>query len=115
MNDAELLSALFVGVVIAFYLMFMRPVQKEQERHKKQMRDLRPGDEVLTTAHIVARIKDIQVGTDGQTRIQLEIADGVVVTALPNALLKKIGPSREAAASAQEIGDSPKPPREASA
>ena len=113
MNDAELLSALFVGVVIAFYLMFMRPVQKEQERHRKQMRDLRPGDEVLTTANIVARIKDIQVGTDGQTRIQLEIADGVVVTALPNALLKKLEPSR-GVTSSQDVTDN-SPSREVSA
>ena len=41
MNDAELLSFLFVGVIIGFYVLFMRPVQKEQERHKKQMRNLR--------------------------------------------------------------------------
>lgn len=88
MNDAELLAAVILAVVVAFYLMFMRPIQKDQERHKKQMRDLRPGDIVVTTSNFVATVKDIQVAEDGQTRISLELADGVVVTALPNAVLR---------------------------
>jgi preprotein translocase subunit YajC len=88
MNDAELLAAVIIGVVIAFYFMFMRPIQKDQERHKKQMRDLRPGDEVVTTSNFVATVKDIQVSEDGQTRIALQLADGVVVTALPNAIMR---------------------------
>jgi preprotein translocase subunit YajC len=90
MNDAELLAAVIFAVVLAFYFMFMRPIQKDQERHKKQMRDLRPGDEVLTTAHFFARVKDIQVSETGQTRITLELAEGVVITALPNAILRRL-------------------------
>lgn len=88
MNDAELMSALIVGVVVAFYLMFMRPDQKAKERHKKELRNLRPGDEVLTTSNFVATVKDIQVGENGQTHIALELADGLVVTALPGAILE---------------------------
>ncbi|HWO72397.1 MAG TPA: preprotein translocase subunit YajC [Dehalococcoidia bacterium] len=90
MNDAELLAAVIFGVVVAFYFMFMRPVQKEQEQHKKQMRDLRPGDEVLTTSNFVATVREIQIGEDGQTRISLEIADGVIVTAFPNAIMRPL-------------------------
>jgi len=90
MNDAELLAAVIVGVVAAFYFMFMRPVQKEQAQHKKQMRDLRPGDEVLTTSNFVATVREIHIGEDGQTRISLELADGVVVTALPNAIMRPL-------------------------
>jgi preprotein translocase YajC subunit len=70
--------------------MFMRPIQKEQEQHKKQMRDLRPGDEVVTTANFIATVKDIQVQESGQTRIALELADGVIVTALPNAIMRRL-------------------------
>ena len=93
MNDAELLAAVILAVVAAFYFMFMRPIQKEQESHKKQMRDLRPGDEVVTTANFIATVRDIQVLEDGQTRIALELADGVVVTALPNAIMRRLGES----------------------
>jgi preprotein translocase YajC subunit len=102
MNDAELLSFLFVGVIIGFYVLFMRPVQKEQERHKKQMRNLRPGDEVLTTSHIVAKIRDIQIGADGQTRIQLELSPGVIVTAWPNAIYRKLETGPEGAVEASK-------------
>jgi preprotein translocase subunit YajC len=104
MNDAELLAAVIFAVVVAFYFMFMRPIQKDQEHHKKQMRDLRPGDEVVTTANFIATVKDIQVQPDGQTRIALELADGVVVTALPNAIMRRLSESevRERGTSGQK-------------
>ena len=93
MNDAELLAAVIVAVVVAFYFMFMRPIQKDQERHKKQMRNLRPGDIVVTTSNFVATVKDIQVDEDGGTRVALELTDGVVVTALPNAVMRLLDES----------------------
>jgi preprotein translocase subunit YajC len=63
------------------------------------MRNLRAGDEVLTTSNFVARVRDIQVQDDGQTRVSLELADGVVFTALPGAILKRLAaaPQPEAA------------------
>jgi preprotein translocase YajC subunit len=104
MNDAELLAAVIFGVVVAFYFMFMRPIQKDQERHKKQMRDLRPGDIVVTTSNFVATVKDITVAEDGQTRVALELADGFVVTALPNAVMRLFNEtdSRERSGSGQK-------------
>lgn len=90
MNDAELLAAVIFAVVVAFYIMFMRPIQKDQEQHKKQMRDLRPGDHVITTANFFATVKDIQITEGGQTLISLELTDGVVVTALPNAIMRRL-------------------------
>lgn len=102
MNDAELLAAVILAVVVAFYFMFMRPIQKEQERHKKQMRDLRPGDVVVTTSNFVATVKDIQVGEDGGTRVALELTDGVVVTALPNAIMRPLGESESRSRSKQK-------------
>ena len=93
MNDAELLSVVFVAVMIAFYLMFLRPIQKDQEKHRQQIRDLRIGDEVLTTSNFVAIIRDIQVPERGPSRITLEIASGVLVTALPAAILRRLPPT----------------------
>ena len=93
MNDAELMSALIVGVIVAFYFMFWRPDQKAKDKHKKDMRDLRPGDQVLTTSNFIATIKDIQVRESGETHIKLELADGFVVTALPHAILQRLSPA----------------------
>ena len=102
MNDAELLSLVFVAVMAAFYLMFIRPIHKDQERHKQQIRDLRPGDEVLTTSGFIATIKDIQVPATGQTRIALELADGVVITAVPSAILQRFEAPNASPADAQK-------------
>jgi preprotein translocase subunit YajC len=90
MSDAGLLSAVFVGVIIAFYLMFLRPLQKDQEKHRQQIRDLRPGDSVLTTSGFIATVKDIQVQDNGQTHIALELADGIVFTAVASAIAQRL-------------------------
>ena len=98
MNDAELLSAVIFAVVAAFYFMFMRPIQKDQEKHRQQIRDLRPGDEVLTTSGFIGRVKDIQVQESGPTQIALELADGVVFTAVTSSIAERITtPARKAA------------------
>ena len=81
-----------------------RPIQKDQERHRKQMRDLRAGDRVLTTSNFIATIRDIQVLADGRTEIALEIADGIVVTATPNAILRRLAQETDTALIEQQGG-----------
>jgi preprotein translocase YajC subunit len=90
MTDATLMSAVFIGIIAGFYVMFMRPAQKENERHRQQIRDLRPGDDVLTTSGFIATVKDIQVPAQGQTRIKLELAEGVVFTAVSSAIAQRL-------------------------
>lgn len=90
MTDATLMSAVFIGIIAGFYVMFMRPAQKENERHRQQIRDLRPGDDVLTTSGFIATVKDIQVPQEGQTRIKLELAEGVVFTAVSSAIAQRL-------------------------
>jgi preprotein translocase subunit YajC len=102
MSDASILSAVFVAVFAAFYLMFIRPIHKDQQRHRQQIRDLRPGDEVLTTSGFIARVRDIQVSESGQPRIALELAEGVVFVALPSAIAQRLTTSTEAAAEHKE-------------
>ena len=102
MSDAGILSAVIVAVVAAFYLMFLRPIQKDQERHRKEIRDLRPGDEVVTTSGFVAKVTDIQVPEKGPTHVLLELADGVVFTALPTAIAQRLTAADEAPTSKEE-------------
>jgi preprotein translocase YajC subunit len=90
MNDAELISAVVIAIVAFVYLTIVRPSEKEKRQHRQQMRDLRPGDQVLTTSNFIGLVRDIQVGEDGQSRITLELGPGVTVTALPNAILRPI-------------------------
>ena len=93
MTDAALMSFIFVGIIAGFYVLFMRPAQKANERHKQHIRDLRPGDDVLTTSGFIATVTDIQIQSRGQTRIKLEMAEGVVFTALSSAILERLSDS----------------------
>jgi preprotein translocase subunit YajC len=99
LNDAGILSAVFVAVLAAFYIMFLRPIQKDQAKHRQQIRDLRAGDRVLTTSGFIAKVKDIQVQESGPTQIALELADGVIFTAVTTAIAQRLTPEDEHAPS----------------
>lgn len=105
MGDAELISAVVIAIVLFVYMTIIRPAEKEKKEHQRQIRDLRPGDQVLTTSNFIGLVKDIQVGEDGQAKISLEIASGVIVTALPNAILRALVP---ASAQARQPGSEQK-------
>lgn len=102
MSDASLISAVVIAIVAFVYLTIIRPARQEQERHRQQLRDLRPGDQVLTTSNFIATVKEITIDAAGQSRIALELADGVVVTALPGAILRRLEAGRQKAAPAGE-------------
>jgi len=91
-SDASLISAVVIAIVAYVYLTIIRPARKEQAYHRREMRDLRPGDRVITTANIFARVIDIEVQESGPAHIHLEIADGVIVTAMPGAIYRKLEP-----------------------
>lgn len=105
MSDASLISAVVIAIVAYVYLTIIRPARKEQAHHRREMRDLRPGDRVITTANILARVIDIEVQESGPAHIHLEIADGVIVTAMPGAIYRKLEP--EAAKAAEQSQGSP--------
>ena len=106
MSDASLLSAVFVAVFAAFYLMFIRPARRDQQEHRRQIRDLRAGDQVLTTSNFIATVRDIQIPESGPTRITLELAEGVIVTALPGAILRRLEGASEMAGTSKQKGAS---------
>jgi preprotein translocase YajC subunit len=97
MTDATLMSAVFIGIIAGFYVLFMRPAAKDAAKHRQQIRDLRPGDIVLTTSGFEAKVIDIQVPAKGQTRIKLELAEGVVFTAIASAISQRLTESEQTA------------------
>jgi preprotein translocase subunit YajC len=92
MSTEGALSAVFVAVLATFYVMIIRPMRQDQEKHKQHIRDLRPGDDVLTTSGFIARVKDIQVQESGPTHIALELAEGVIFTAVTTAIAERLAP-----------------------
>ena len=106
MSDASLISAVVIAIVAYMYVTIIRPARSEQKKHRQEMRDLKPGDRVLTTSNFIATVRDIQMRPDGQTRVFLEIAEGVVVTALPGAIIER-APSEVSSSKPAAPGENP--------
>ena len=94
MRAAELSFVIILAVMVAFYLIFIWPAQREQRKRRQDIRDLRPGDDVLTTSGFIASVKEIETPEEGPIVLHLEIAPGVQVRALASALQQRIRPGR---------------------
>ena len=106
MSDASIISAVVIAIVAYMYFTIIRPARNEQKKHRQEMRDLKPGDRVLTTSNFIATVRDIEMRSDGGTRVYLEIAEGVVVTALPGAIIERANADAPSADTAAR-GDNP--------
>jgi preprotein translocase subunit YajC len=87
---------LIVGAGAAFYFLIIRPGQQKQKAQRAMVEALGPGAEVMTTAGIFGTIA---VVTDEV--ISLEIAPGVHMRLLPQAIAKVIEPAPSGDAPAQ--------------
>lgn len=89
------LPLLMIAVLAGgFWFLVMRPAKARQQAQLKVINELRVGDRVMTTAGLFGTIRDI---TD--TDVGLEIADGVIVRYVREAIAKTITdstPSRQA-------------------
>ena len=90
MNAAEIGFIAIVAIVIAFYLIVLRPQQQEQKRQQKDIKDLQVGDEVLTTSGFLGTVRDIYVPEEGPVQIVLDFGNGVVVNALSTAIEQRV-------------------------
>ena len=89
---AVMASVIFytVAAVLAFYFILLRPVLKTQKDQKRAVRALQVGDEVVTVGGLIGEVKDIIQPRDGPTEIILEIAKGVQVRAVTDAISRRL-------------------------
>ncbi|MHB8377999.1 MAG: preprotein translocase subunit YajC [Dehalococcoidia bacterium] len=90
MNSAELSFIVVIGIIVAFYLIVLRPQQQEQKRQQKDIRDLQVGDEVLTTSGLLGSVKDVYIPEAGPVQIVIDFGNGVVVNALASAIAQRV-------------------------
>jgi preprotein translocase subunit YajC len=82
---------LYTGLTVgAFYFFLLRPVLQQKKEQRKAIRELRIGDEVATAGGIIAEVKEIVTPADGPVEVILEIAPGVRVRALTEAIEKRL-------------------------
>ena len=79
-----------VAAVAAFYFILLRPVLQSQKQQRKAVQSLQIGDEVVTTGGLIAEVKDVVTPVDGPTELILEIAPGVRVRALTDAVSRRL-------------------------
>ena len=66
---------IMIGVFfLIMYFMIIRPQSKRAKEHKQMLEALKKGDEVVTNGGLAGKVKDI-----GESFVDLEVADGVVV------------------------------------
>ena len=70
-------------VFAIFYFLIIRPQNKRMADHRRMIDSLKRGDKVVTAGGVVATVKKL-INDD---EIQLEIADGVQVTAVRSTLM----------------------------
>ncbi len=90
MNLEEIGFIIILGVLVWIYLIFIRPARQDQKRHEDTVRDLSPGDEIVTTAGFFARIKEIHTPEEGPVELVLDFGGGTEVRALTSAVAKRV-------------------------
>jgi preprotein translocase subunit YajC len=102
-NLEELSFLIIVVVLVAFYFIFIRPSTQEQKRQQQTIRDLREGDEVITTAGFYAVIKEIRTPEEGDVQVLLDFGNGVEVRALTTSILRRLSPAAQATDQKDEV------------
>lgn len=61
-------------IVVAFYLLLIRPQQKRQKEHQALMASLAVGDRVVTIGGVYGTIQSLE-----ESRVGIEVASGIIV------------------------------------
>jgi preprotein translocase subunit YajC len=70
-------------IFFVFYVMVLRPQNKRMVEHRRAIDSLQKGDKVVTGGGVVATVRKLH----GDEEIELEIAPGIIVTALRSTLM----------------------------
>ncbi len=77
-------------IAVLFYFAFLRPVQQERAKQRRELADLQVGDEVLTQAGFIAVVREIRVPEErGQTEVILDLG-GIEVRAYASAIARRL-------------------------
>ncbi len=85
MSSLQLLIPI-VLIIVIFYFMMIRPAQRQNKRVREMQESLAVGDEVLTIAGFVARIKEIR-----EEEVVVELARGMDVRMVRSAIAQVRG------------------------
>jgi preprotein translocase subunit YajC len=79
-----------VAIMAAFYFILLRPVLQAKKEQRMAVATLKIGDEVVTTGGLIGEIKDVVVRPGTPTELIIELAPGVRVRALTDAVSRRL-------------------------
>ena len=82
---------LIVGIM---YFLMIRPQQKKMKEHRAMVEALRRGDQVVTQGGIIGKVTRVK---DGESEIEVEIADGVKVRVVRSTITQVLSRTEPAA------------------
>lgn len=84
-------TGLLIALMVAsFYFLIIRPNRKRQAEHAKLTESMRPGVRVMLNAGIYGTVLDV-----GERQVTVEIAPGVEVLVLKQAILQAVTPESQ--------------------
>ena len=89
----------FAVIAVAFFLLIVLPQRRRTNAHRAVLASLEVGEEVVTIGGILGTIRAI-----ADERVELEIAEGVVITVARNAIAQVVA-SDEPATNANGNGN----------
>ncbi|MFN8035956.1 MAG: preprotein translocase subunit YajC [Acidimicrobiia bacterium] len=96
---------LLVAMVAAFFVLIVRPQRRQMAAHEALVRSLAVGEAVMTSSGMYGTIRSL-----GDDTVEVEIADGVVVTFARRAISRRVGPDGpDASGGAPADGPGPEP------
>lgn len=85
---STMMPLLFIGLI--FYVLLIGPERKNRKKQAQMRKDLKKGDEVMTTGGLFGKI-----ATADEEKVILQIADGVRVKFLRQAIQGRVGEELE--------------------
>ena len=82
-----------VLVFLIFWILMIRPQQKRMREHQAQIAAVKKGDRVVTGGGLIGKVTKV---TD--TEVEVELAQGIRVTAVKSTLTQVVDPSAAKAA-----------------
>lgn len=92
--------AILVLLALAFYFVLYRPQRRRMRQHQDVVTTLSPGDEIVTIGGIKGYVKVIE-----NEELEVEIADGVVIRVVKQAIARKIEEAPVGPGAAEEESD----------
>jgi len=75
-----------------WYLLIIRPQNKQQQEHRKSLAAVKKGDEVVTGGGLRGRVTKV-----AETEVEVEIAQGVKVRVIKSTLSQVLAPNTKPA------------------